>query len=110
MWWIIEPQDYLPIYDGAPKLIYTREMVESVLNSLSTNRSTSDGVMDVAIDDGLYDEASSSVTSKLHQAMRNITAAARLFIKNSTSVAQGGMGKFKLNRDLGKLSTHLRLF
>ena len=110
MWWIIEPQDYPPIYDGAPKLIYTREMVESVFNSLSTNRSTSDGVMNVAIDDGLYDETSSSVTSKLHQAMRNITAAARLFIKNSTSVAQGGMGKFKLNRDLGKLSTHLRLF
>jgi len=107
MWWLIESNDVPPYSERSPELVYTEEMVLSVMQNSSSHANSIEQIVDISLDDVL--ESGTVAKTKLKKAtllnLRNkasiITAASRAFMKNATPAVSGGDGRFILNTKLG---------
>lgn len=88
-------------------MVYTEEMVLSVMQNSSSHANSIEQIVDISLDEVL--ESGTVAKTKLKKAtmlnLRNkasiITAASRSFIKNATPAVNGGDGRFILNTKLG---------
>jgi len=117
MYWLVDgPSNLPPLRDSTADLIYTKEMVESILQSLQSNNRTSHELenldlqlIEISLEHSQrqnnHEEKNAKIKKERLLNLRNksliITAAAKFFKSNLAPVNLGGTGRFTLNNEAG---------
>ena len=120
MYWLVDgPSNLPPLRDSKPDLIYTKEMIENILQSLRTSNRASHQLenyelppIEVSLQNNHVDINAKIMKERLLN-LRNkaliITAAAKFFKNNLAPVHLGGTGRFTLNNEVGKNNSLLHI-
>lgn len=120
MYWLVDgPSNLPPLRDSKPDLIYTKEMIENMLQSLRTSNRASHQLenyelppIEVSLQNNHVDINAKIMKERLLN-LRNkaliITAAAKFFKNNLAPVHLGGTGRFTLNNEVGKNNSLLHI-